>query len=76
MSPCATEGEWRSHGIQVLFLKWEDCMQKTKQEIKAQIEEARKRYFSKGQKMAKLKPESSDSAIGVKPRQQRLGLFS
>ena len=51
-------------------------VEKTKQELQAQIDEARKRYFAGNRKMARLRPEAVKKESSVKPRQQRLGLFA
>ncbi|HEX7926912.1 MAG TPA: hypothetical protein VF678_04915 [bacterium] len=50
--------------------------EKTKREIKDEIEAARKRFLASGRKMARLSPEPLESADAAKPRKQRLKMYA
>jgi hypothetical protein len=50
--------------------------EKSKREIKFEIEQARKRFLASGRKMARLSPESLEHADMVKPRKQRLKMYA
>ncbi len=50
--------------------------EKSKREIKDEIEMARKRFLASGRKMARLSPEAPEHADMVKPRKQRLKMYA
>jgi len=51
-------------------------VEKTKQELQQQIDAARKQFYAGGRKTARLRAVPVEKQAAVKPRQQRLGLFS
>jgi hypothetical protein len=50
--------------------------EKSKREIKFEIEQARKQFLASGRKMARLSPESLEHADLAKPRKQRLKMYA
>jgi len=50
--------------------------EKSKREIKDEIENARKQFLASGRKMARLRPESLEHADAAKPRKQRLKMYA
>lgn len=50
--------------------------EKSKREIKEEIERARKLFLASGRKMARLSPEALEPADMAKPRKQRLKMYA
>ena len=50
--------------------------EKSKKELKDEIEQARRYFISKGRRVQKLEPGDESVVAGVKPRQQRLKMFA
>ena len=51
-------------------------MEKSKKELKAEIEQARRYFIAKGRRVQKLSAPEEDSPAGAKPRKQRLKIFA
>lgn len=48
----------------------------SKQEIRQEIEKARKLFYSAGRRVQRLAPGEEEAARAVKPRKQRLKMFA
>ena len=51
-------------------------MEKSKKELKAEIEQARRFFIAKGRRVQKLNPGEENLPAGAKPRKQRLKIFA
>ena len=52
------------------------AIEKSKKEIKDEIEQARRYFISKGQRVERLSPGDENIVAGAKPRKQRLKMFA
>lgn len=50
--------------------------EKSKRDLKNEIEQARRLFLASGRKMARLSPESLEHADAAKPRKQRLKMYA
>ncbi len=51
-------------------------MEKSKKQLKAEIEQARRYFLSAGKRVQKLAPADDDVVANAKPRKQRLKMFA
>ena len=51
-------------------------MEKSKKELKAEIEQARRYFIAKGKRVKQLNPADDGMVQNAKPRKQRLKMFA
>lgn len=51
-------------------------MEKSKRELKEEIENARRYFIARGKRVKKLSPADDDTVANAKPRKQRLKMFA
>jgi hypothetical protein len=51
-------------------------MEKSKRQLKAEIEQARRYFISRGKRVVKLTPAEDGVVQNAKPRKQRLKMFA